>query len=418
MKILKIQTEEISVSEERISMSLNDVASGERVHIGFFGMRNAGKSSVVNAVTGQQLAVVSDVKGTTTDPVKKAMEILPIGPVVIIDTPGIDDEGELGELRVKKTREILAKTDIAVLVIDSAVGKTSEDDALITEFEKRNIPYVIVNNKTDISAKKVESADKEISVSALDGTGINELKEMLGNLSKEKKQAKYIIGDLLGKSSLAVLVTPIDESAPKGRLILPQQMTLRELLDFRSTVIVCQTEELEEALNSLSRKPDIVITDSQVFGEVSRIVPGDVKLTSFSILMARYKGDLETLVDGAIALKNIKDGDKLLISEGCTHHRQCNDIGTVKMPGWIRGFTGKEPEFSFTSGGEFPDDLTGFSAVIHCGGCMLNEKEMKNRIEKAKSSGLPIVNYGVTIAYMNGILKRSLEIFPDLYNKL
>lgn len=399
-------------------MSLNDVASGERVHIGFFGMRNAGKSSVVNAVTGQQLAVVSDVKGTTTDPVKKAMELLPIGPVVIIDTPGIDDEGELGELRVEKTREILAKTDIAVLVIDSAVGKTSEDDALITEFEKRNIPYVIVNNKTDISAKKVESADKEISVSALDGTGINELKEMLGNLSKEKKQAKYIIGDLLGKSSLAVLVTPIDESAPKGRLILPQQMTLRELLDFRSTVIVCQTEELEEALNSLSRKPDIVITDSQVFGEVSRIVPGDVKLTSFSILMARYKGDLETLVDGAIALKNIKDGDKLLISEGCTHHRQCNDIGTVKMPGWIRGFTGKEPEFSFTSGGEFPDDLTGFSAVIHCGGCMLNEKEMKNRIEKAKSSGLPIVNYGVAIAYMNGILKRSLEIFPDLYNKL
>ena len=398
-------------------MSLNDVSSGERVHIGFFGMRNAGKSSVVNAVTGQSLAVVSDVKGTTTDPVKKAMELLPIGPVVIIDTPGIDDEGELGALRVNKTKEILAKTDVAVLVVDSSRGVSEEDNALINQFKERNIPYVIVYNKNDLSGIDLAS-DNEISVSAVKGDGIKELKEKIGALAKAKAVPKYIVGDILPAGSVVVLVTPIDESAPKGRLILPQQLTLRELLDFRHRVVVCQTEELADTLSVLSRKPDLVITDSQVFGRVSRILPEDVRLTSFSILMARYKGDLETLVNGAIALKSIADGDKILISEGCTHHRQCNDIGTVKMPGWIKEFTGKEPEFVFTSGGEFPDDLSDIRAVIHCGGCMLNEREMKSRIDKAVKSDTPIVNYGVAIAYMNGILKRSLEIFPDLHKKI
>lgn len=398
-------------------MSLNDVSSGERVHIGFFGMRNSGKSSVVNAVTGQSLAVVSDVKGTTTDPVKKAMELLPIGPVVVIDTPGIDDEGELGALRVNKTKEIFAKTDVAVLVVDSSRGVSEEDNALINQFKERNIPYVIVYNKNDLSGVDLVS-DNEISVSAVKGDGIKELKEKIGALAKAKAVPKYIVGDILPAGSVVVLVTPIDESAPKGRLILPQQLTLRELLDFRHRVVVCQTEELADTLSVLSRKPDLVITDSQVFGSVSRILPEDVRLTSFSILMARYKGDLETLVNGAIALKSIADGDKILISEGCTHHRQCNDIGTVKMPGWIKEFTGKEPEFVFTSGGEFPDDLSDIRAVIHCGGCMLNEREMKSRIEKAVKSDTPIVNYGVAIAYMNGILKRSLEIFPDLHKKI
>ena len=398
-------------------MSLNDVSSGERVHIGFFGMRNAGKSSVVNAVTGQSLAVVSDVKGTTTDPVKKAMELLPIGPVVIIDTPGIDDEGELGALRVNKTKEILAKTDVAVLVVDSSRGKCHEDDVLINQFKEKNIPYVVVYNKSDIGTVQITS-DNEISVSAVTGEGINELKDKIGALAKNKAVPKYIVGDLLPAGSVVVLVTPIDESAPKGRLILPQQMTLRELLDFRHKVVVCQTEELADTISVLSRKPDLVITDSQVFSEVSKILSEDVRLTSFSILMARYKGDLNTLVEGAIALKSISDGDKILISEGCTHHRQCNDIGTVKMPGWIKNFTGKEPEFIFTSGGEFPDDLSDIKAVVHCGGCMLNEREMKNRIEKAVKSKTPIVNYGVAIAYMNGILKRSLQLFPDLYEKI
>lgn len=398
-------------------MSLNDVSSGERVHIGFFGMRNAGKSSVVNAVTGQSLAVVSDVKGTTTDPVKKAMELLPIGPVVIIDTPGIDDEGELGALRVNKTKEILSKTDVAVLVVDSARGMCNEDESLINQFKEKGIPYIVAYNKSDIGNVSIRS-DAEIIVSAATGEGINELKEKIGALAKVKATPKYIVGDLLPAGSVVVLVTPIDESAPKGRLILPQQMTLRELLDFRHRVIVCQTEELEGTLSVLAKKSDLVITDSQVFGKVSKVLPEDVMLTSFSILMARYKGDLNTLVDGAIALKDVADGDKLLISEGCTHHRQCNDIGTVKMPGWIKDFTGKEPELVFTSGGEFPDELSGFKAVIHCGGCMLNEREMKNRIEKAVSSNIPIVNYGVAIAYMNGILKRSLELFPDLYNKI
>lgn len=399
-------------------MSLNNVASGERVHIGFFGLRNAGKSSLVNAVTGQQLAVVSEVKGTTTDPVKKAMELLPVGPVVIIDTPGIDDEGGLGELRVKKARQMLAKTDVGVLVVDALKGKTTEDENLCEEFIKRGIPFIVVYNKCDLLPVTSVHEENEIYVSAQNGININELKEKIGQLAQSKSKPTFIVGDLLGKGSLVVLVTPIDESAPKGRLILPQQMTLRELLDFHCTAIVCQVEELDATLSSLSRKPDVVITDSQAFGQVSKIVPDDIKLTSFSILMARYKGDLNTLVDGALALKSIGDGGRILVSEGCTHHRQCNDIGTVKIPGWIKSFTGKEPEFTFTSGGEFPDDLRDFDLIVHCGGCMLNEKEMKNRIRLAVEQGVPIVNYGVGIAYMNGILKRSLEIFPHLYNSL
>lgn len=399
-------------------MGLNDTVSAERVHIGFFGLRNAGKSSVVNAVTGQELAVVSDVKGTTTDPVKKAMELLPLGPVVIIDTPGIDDEGELGGKRVEKTQEILTKTDVAVLVVDAALGLQKADEELIGVFKERGLPYIVAFNKSDLIDDFPIATDNEIYVSAQNRVNINELKEKIGSLAKNRKAPRYIVADLLEKGDLAVLVTPIDESAPKGRLILPQQLTLREILDKNCAVIVCQDTELEGALSSLSVKPRLVITDSQVFGKISAIVPEDVPLTSFSILMARYKGDLEALVDGAVKLKSIKDGDRILISEGCTHHRQCNDIGTVKIPGWIRDFTNSEPEFVFTSGGEFPKDLSGISLVVHCGGCMLNEKEMKYRLDCAKKQGVPVVNYGVAIARMHGILKRSLEIFPDFYEKI
>ena len=399
-------------------MSLQETVSAERVHIGFFGLRNAGKSSVVNAVTGQKLSVVSDVKGTTTDPVKKAMELLPIGPVVIIDTPGIDDEGSLGEMRVEKTRETLAKTDIAVLVVDATKGKTAIDEDLITEFQKREIPYIVVYNKSDLLQNAPESEANEIFVSAKNNVNISELKEKLGALSKNRPSPRFIVADMLEKGDLVVLVTPIDEAAPKGRLILPQQLTLREILDAHCSAIVCQDTELSETLGSLSKKPRMVITDSQVFGRVSAIVPDDIPLTSFSILMARYKGELNALVEGALKLKSIKNGDKILISEGCTHHRQCNDIGTVKLPGWIKGYTNSEPEFSFTSGGEFPEDVSGFELVVHCGGCMLNEKEMKNRIRICKECGTPVVNYGVAIAQMHGILKRSLEIFPDLYEKI
>lgn len=399
-------------------MSLQETVSAERVHIGFFGLRNAGKSSVVNAVTGQKLSVVSDVKGTTTDPVKKAMELLPIGPVVIIDTPGIDDEGSLGEMRVEKTRETLAKTDIAVLVVDATKGKTTTDEDLIAEFQKREIPYIVVYNKSDLLQNAPESEANEIFVSAKNNVNISELKEKLGALSKNRPSPRFIVADMLEKGDLVVLVTPIDESAPKGRLILPQQLTLREILDAHCSAIVCQDTELSETLGSLSKKPRMVITDSQAFGRVSAAVPADIPLTSFSILMARYKGELNTLVEGALKLKNIKNGDKILISEGCTHHRQCNDIGTVKLPGWIKGYTNSEPEFSFTSGGEFPKNVSDFELVVHCGGCMLNEKEMKNRIRICKECATPIVNYGVAIAQMHGILKRSLEIFPDLYEKI
>lgn len=399
-------------------MGLNDTVSAERIHIGFFGLRNAGKSSVVNAVTGQELAVVSDVKGTTTDPVKKAMELLPLGPVVIIDTPGIDDEGALGEKRVEKTYEILTKTDVAVLVVDALRGKQKQDTQLIESFEKRGLPYVVVFNKSDLIESVSTTSENEIYVSAQNGTNINELKEKIGNLAKNKSKPKYIVSDLLSQGDLVVLVIPVDESAPKGRLILPQQMTMRDILDKNCTVVACQDTELKDTLSALSRKPKLVITDSQAFGKVSKIVPEDILLTSFSILMARYKGDLEMLVEGAVKLKEIKDGDKVLISEGCTHHRQCNDIGTVKIPGWIRDFTKSEPNFVFTSGGEFPKDLSDISLIVHCGGCMLNEKEMKHRLSVSKEQGVPVVNYGVAIAQMHGILKRSLEIFPDFYERV
>lgn len=395
-------------------MGLNDTVSAERVHIGFFGKRNAGKSSVVNAVTGQELAVVSSVKGTTTDPVKKAMELLPIGPVVIIDTPGIDDEGMLGELRVKKTKQILAKTDVAVLVVDSEKGLDVADKELITLFEERKLPYLIVYNKSDLLKTVPADGEKEIYVSAVNGTNINELKNKIGCLSKTVENKKQIVADLIEDGDIVVLVIPIDESAPKGRLILPQQQTIRDILDANCTVVCCQDTELTKTLNALAKKPKLVITDSQAFGRVSKLTPEDIPLTSFSILFARYKGDLEALVSGAAMLGRLKDGDKVLISEGCTHHRQCNDIGTVKMPGWIKGFANTEPDFQFTSGGDFPDDLSEFKLIVHCGGCMLNEKEMQRRIELAKEAGVPIVNYGIAIAQMHSILKRSLEPFPEI----
>lgn len=393
-------------------MGLNDTVSAERVHIAFFGMRNAGKSSLVNAVTGQELSVVSDIKGTTTDPVRKAMELLPLGPVVIIDTPGIDDEGELGELRIRKAKQALSQTDIAVLVVDSQRGMSDKDNSLVEEFRSRNIPYIIAYNKSDLSDAP-ESANA-ISVSAKDGTNINALKEKIASLSKNVKSEKRIVGDLLDEGDIVVLVIPIDESAPKGRLILPQQQTIRDILDSGCTAICCRDTELTQTLSSLAKKPKLVITDSQAFGRVSKDVPEDIPLTSFSILFARYKGELSELVKGAAALSLVKDRDKILIAEGCTHHRQCNDIGTVKMPDWIRKFSGADPEFSFTSGTEFPENPEEYSVIVHCGGCMLNEKEMKSRIKRAAESGIPIVNYGIAIAQMNGILKRSIELFPDV----
>lgn len=399
-------------------MGLNEVVSAERIHIGFFGLRNAGKSSLVNAVTGQSLSVVSDVKGTTTDPVKKAMELLPLGPVMIIDTPGFDDEGLLGEKRVEKTNEILSKIHIAVLVSDASADFTEKEAELVALFKKREIPYIVAYNKSDILENDIDLKDNEILVSALKGENIDLLKEKIGALSKSLSKPRYIISDKIDEGDTVIMVTPIDESAPKGRLILPQQLTLREILDKKCTAIVCQPEQLKGTVENLKTEPRIVITDSQVFGKVAEILPVDVPLTSFSILMARYKGDLEALVEGASKLRTIKDGDKILISEGCTHHRQCNDIGTVKMPDWIRKFTGSEPEFSFTSGGEFPEDLNGYSLVVHCGGCMLNEKEMKYRQVKAQEQGIPMVNYGVAIAMMHGILKRSLEIFPDVAERI
>lgn len=397
-------------------MGLNDTVSAERVHIGFFGMRNAGKSSLVNAVTGQELAVVSDVKGTTTDPVKKAMELLPLGPVVIIDTPGIDDEGELGELRIKKAKQALAQTDIAVLVVDSLVGLCEKDKALIEEFKARKTPYIIAYNKSDLSEKEADG--NSISVSAKNKTNISELKEKIAVLAKGTKSEKRIVADLLESGDTVVLVIPIDESAPKGRLILPQQQTIRDILDSGCTAICCRDTELVQTLASLAKKPKLVITDSQAFGRVSKDVPEDIPLTSFSILFARYKGDLAELVKGAALLSQIKDGDEVLIAEGCTHHRQCNDIGTVKMPGWIEKFSNAKPNFSFTSGTEFPENPEKFKLIVHCGGCMLNEKEMQSRIRKATDAGVPVVNYGIAIAHINGILKRSVALFPDVANIL
>jgi [FeFe] hydrogenase H-cluster maturation GTPase HydF len=392
-------------------MNLNSVTSSERLHIGFFGMRNAGKSSLVNAVTGQKLALVSDIKGTTTDPVKKAMELLPLGPVVIIDTPGIDDEGTLGQMRVKRAKDILATVHIAVLVVDATKGLTDEDKLLAAEIESRKLPLIIAMNKSDRLGSVPENDSNIIYVSAEKNIGINELKDKIASFSNTAKSDKKILSDLVSKGDTVMLVTPIDESAPKGRLILPQQQTIRELLEIGCITLIVQVEESPLTLASLKIAPKLVITDSQAFGEVAKLLDRDIKLTSFSILFARYKGDIDTVVKGADKLSKLKYGDRILISEGCTHHRQCKDIGTVKLPDWIRRFSGKELEFAFTSGGEFPDNLKDFALVVHCGGCTLNEKEMKSRLERCKEQGVAITNYGTAIAEMNGILRRSLEVF-------
>ena len=398
-------------------MSLNDTPSGERIHIGFFGRRNAGKSSLVNAITNQELAVVSSVKGTTTDPVYKAMELLPLGPVEIIDTPGFDDVGELGELRVKKTRQILAKTDVAVLVVDGTEGVSGCDKELIKLFREREVPYIVVYNKCDISGGEV-SSENEISVSAAKKLNIEELKEKIGSLAKNAGNERRIIGDLLSPGDMVVLVTPIDGSAPKGRMILPQVQALRYVLDADAEAVFTKETQLEETLKALVCPPKMVVTDSQAFGLVSKIVPEEVPLTSFSILMARYKGFLESAVKGAARIKELRDGDTVLISEGCTHHRQCGDIGSVKLPVWLKKYTGKSLNIELSSGRDFPEDLSGYALVIHCGGCMLNEREMLHRKNIAEAAGVPFTNYGTAIACMNGILKRSLGIFPDLAREL
>ncbi len=398
-------------------MGLNDTPSANRLHIGFFGCRNAGKSSVVNVITGQDLAVVSDTLGTTTDPVMKAMELLPLGPVMIIDTPGFDDEGELGELRIKKTKDILNRTDIALLVVDATKGLQKSDKELIAVFEQKEIPYLIINNKVDLTEASHDMADKEIYVSAKTGQGIQECKERIGTMVSVEESRLQIVGDLLEPTDFVVLVVPIDEAAPKGRLILPQQQTIRDILEAGATAVVVKDTELKETLENIGKKPKMVITDSQVFGKVSKEVPADVPLTSFSILMARYKGFLTTAVNGVAAVEQLKDGDKVLISEGCSHHRQCGDIGSVKIPTWLRKYTGKDLEICLSSGREFPEDLSEYALVIHCGGCMLNEREVKYRMKSAMDQGVPFTNYGITIAYMQGILNRSIEVIPEVGTK-
>lgn len=392
-------------------MSLNETPSSERVHIGFFGKRNAGKSSVVNKVTGQNLSVVSEIKGTTTDPVYKAMELLPLGPVMIIDTAGIDDEGVLGELRVQKSHDVLNKVDIAVLIVDATIGLTTEERDLITIFVENNISYVIVYNKSDLIEDERSLEENEIYVSSKTGENIFELKEMIARILTIDQNKIPLVADLVKPFDFVVLVVPIDSAAPKGRLILPQQQTIRDLLEAGATSIVVKETELKDTLENLGKKPKLVITDSQAFEKVSQDTPTDIMLTSFSILFARYKGNLELLVSGARAIDDLEDGDTVLISEGCTHHRQCDDIGTVKLPRWIRGYTKKEINFEFTSGREFPKNVSDYKLIVHCGGCMLNEREMKHRLQSAKEQEIPMTNYGVLIAYMQGILKRSLEPF-------
>ena len=402
-------------------MQMNQNPSSERVHIGFFGRRNAGKSSVLNAVTGQDLAVVSDVKGTTTDPVQKSMELLPLGPVVVIDTPGIDDEGELGALRVKKSYQVLNKSDAAVLVVDASLGLCEEDFAFIEHIQKKQIPYAVAFNKSDLAPSASLAKDLQylkehqidfVSVSTADLSGIDTLKEKIATLATTEDTKLRIVADLIHPSDFVVLVVPIDKAAPKGRLILPQQQTIRDILEADATAIVVKEYELRDTLAHLGKKPRLVITDSQVFAKVSADTPADIMLTSFSILFARYKGNLPALIKGVTALEQIEDGDKILVSEGCTHHRQCDDIGSVKLPRWIRQYTGKEPEFVFSSGTEFPADLSPYKMIVHCGGCMLNEREMKYRLACAKDQNIPMTNYGILIAYIQGILKRSVEPFP------
>lgn len=404
-------------------MSLNSVPSSERIHIGIFGKRNAGKSSMINALTGQSLAIVSDVKGTTTDPVPKAMELLPLGPVVMIDTPGLDDAGELGNLRMQKAYQVLNKTDIAVLVVDGTVGMTKEDHAILERIKAKNIPNVVVLNKADIADRsRYQSAaslglspeDCFMWVSASNHDNIHELKERIGTLVPDDTPQLKIVGDLIQPSDFIVLVVPIDKAAPKGRLILPQQQTIRDILDTDATAIVVKDDQLKTTLDAIGKKPALVVTDSQVFAKVSSIIPCDMPLTSFSILFARYKGSLKTVVHGARALDSLEDGDTVLISEGCTHHRQCDDIGTVKLPHWVQDYSGKNITFDVTAGTEFPQDLSKYKLVIHCGGCTLNEREMKYRLKCAEDASIPITNYGIAIAHMNGILERSIEIFHDL----
>ena len=395
-------------------MSLNSTPSANRVHIGFFGCRNAGKSSLVNAVTGQELAVVSDVKGTTTDPVSKAMELLPIGPVVIIDTPGYDDEGALGEKRVRKTKQTLNKTDIAVLVVDGTRGMNKYDFELLSIIKEKNIPYIIVYNKSDAGeAVSVIDGENCIAVSAEKNENIYELKERIGKLMPSD-DGKTLVDGIMSAGDTAVLVIPIDEAAPKGRLILPQQQVIRDILDIGGCAVVTKETELAETLDRLKDKPKVVITDSQAFAMVSKIVPEDVPLTSFSILMARYKGFLETAYRGVHAIDELSDGDTVLIAEGCTHHRQCGDIGTVKIPRWLAAHTGKNIEIKTCSGSEFPEDLIPYAAVIHCGGCMLSEREVQYRMKCALDFGVPFTNYGIFIAYVTGILERSVKMIPEI----
>ena len=396
-------------------MGLNTQPSGERVHIGFFGLRNAGKSSVVNRVTGQTLSIVSDVKGTTTDPVQKAMELLPIGPVVIIDTPGIDDEGTLGEERVRRALRVLEKTDIAVLVTDSTRGLQPAEQELIELFRKREIPFVIAHNKADLTSVPAAMPENEIYVSAAADSNIRELKELIARAVKPTGPEKRLVADLLAPNDTVVLVVPIDSAAPKGRLILPQQQTIRDILEAGAISLVTRETELTRTLKSLREPPRLVITDSQAFGIVDKLVPKNVQLTSFSILFARYKGNLRQAILGAAQLNSLQDGDTVLISEGCTHHRQCGDIGTEKLPNWIRRFTGKDVQFSFTAGNEFPEDVSKYALVVHCGGCMLNEREMQYRLRHSAERNVPMTNYGIAIAHMHGILNRALAPFPDLH---
>ena len=399
-------------------MGFNESVSAERLHIGFFGLRNAGKSSLVNAITNQELSLVSDVLGTTTDPVRKAMELLPLGPVVIIDTPGLDDVGELGEARVKRARQVLNTVDIAVLVSDASKQLTNLEKELIELFKAKKIPYVIAYNKMDLCDCSSKETENEIWVSARSGENINALKEKIAKIQGVATEGRRIVADLIKSGDTVLLVIPIDKAAPKGRLILPQQQTIRDILDAGASVLICKDSELKETLCSMQKKPALVITDSQVFGKVSKTVPEDIPLTSFSILFARYKGNLVGAVRGAARLDSLSDGDKILISEGCTHHRQCGDIGTVKIPQWLSDYTGKKLELEFTSGRDFPEDLFEYALVIHCGGCMLTEREMQYRARQAEDASVPMTNYGMVIAHTHGILRRSLEPFSDALKEL
>lgn len=398
-------------------MSLNDTPKSDRIHIGIFGRRNAGKSSIINAITGQSLAIVSDIKGTTTDPVQKAMELLPLGPVMIIDTPGIDDSGEIGEKRIEKSFQVLNKTDIALLIVDGTLGIQQEDVKIINEFKDRKLPYLIIINKSDKVKNRYE-VENSIWVSAETKENIEELKEKISKLIPSENITLKLIGDKLEPNDLVVLVVPIDKAAPKGRLILPQQQTIRDILEAGAVSVVTRDTELAVTLENLGKKPKMVITDSQAFNYVKTIVPNDILLTSFSILFARYKGDLDEAIKAIKVIDELKDGDNVLIAEGCTHHRQCNDIGTVKIPKWLKSHINKNVNYEFCSGTEFPRDLSKYKAVIHCGGCTLNEKEMKYRVNVCKSQNVPITNYGIFIAHIQGILKRSIQVFPEYAEKL